>query len=645
MAERKETRSKAVTHWQAIVAAIFLLILLITPLLMFSSPTAGLVKDGRVNLTDDHFVGQPWVQLDGMWQFYWGRLLTPQDFLKGDGPTSDSLVKVPGGWNDRGAGTGLEDDHGVATYRLLLTYPAALTDPALSLKRVTRAFKLYANGELIAEVGKVSENMDGYQPGYELLTVDLPPEGQELELIIQVANLDYARGGLRESPVFGSAKALARNSQTMLILQVFFAGSVFIFFIFYLLQYLLQRQNRASCFFSLICLVAALRAFIWGESPLLLLYPQAPFVIGIYINYVTGYLLLPLVIMFVDSFYPAIFKKRTIMLAMAPNLFFISLLAFPVEVMPLFNNYFYLVMLLQMVFVLSLLFKAVLKGKEYALLMLIVIGLMFLSNIIDALNYTGTGKINITYMTLFGTFITISALSLIQAMQQRDLYRQIVVFSKKLLEAEELKEKIRSTEIAFLQAQIKPHFLYNALNAIANLAEQDGARGSSLILDLAAYFRNNMDLKNLDKMVTLEQELESVRRYFNIEQARFGEKIKLDLIISASLAEEMPILVLQPLVENAVRHGVTKRPRGGRVILKVEETAMELVVTIEDNGVGMDVSLASEVLEGRVEGQSVGLSNIHQRLLYFYGRGLIIESEPGAGTKVTFIIPRGAVEG
>lgn len=644
MADRKEIWNKIISRWQIIFSVIFLLIMLTILLLMFHSPSSGLAKNGRVDLTADHFAGQPLVALNGYWQFYWGRLLSPQDFSNGDGPAPDFLIKVPGGWNDRGAGTGIAADHGVATYRLLVTYPAELSDPALSLKRVTRAFKVYANGELLAEVGKVSGRMDDYQPGYELLTVDLPPEGQELELIIQVANLDYARGGLRESPIFGSAKAMEKNSLTMLVLQVFFAGSVFIFFIYYLLLFLLQRENRSSLYFSLVCLIAALRALIWGETPLLILFPQAPFVIGIYINYITGYFLLPLVILFVNSIYPALYRKRTIILAIAPNLFFIALLMGPSAMLPLFNDYFYLLMLLQMIFVISLLLKAVLRRKDYALLMLVSVGTMFTANLADALNYMGIGKTSITYMTMFGTLVVISALSFVQAMQQRDLYEQLLVYNKKMLEAEELKEKIRSTEIAFLQAQIKPHFLYNALNAIANVSEKDGMQGSSLILDLAAYFRNNVDLKNLDKMATLENELESVRRYFNIEQARFGEKIKLELKVSASLTEKVPILILQPLVENAVRHGITRRPGGGRVTVSAEKVAAGLAFTIEDNGAGMNVDLIKDILEGKGTSQSVGLLNIHQRLLLYYGRGLTIESEPGHGTKVSFVIPKGAEE-
>ncbi len=341
MADRKEIWNKILSRWQIIFSVIFLAIMLAVLMLMFRSPATGLAKDGRVDLTAEQYAEQPWVALDGNWQLYWGCLLLPQDFSNGDGPPPDFLVKVPGGWNDRGSGTGIDTDHGVATYRLFVTYPADLSDPALSLKRVTRAFKVYANGELLAEVGKVSERIDDYQPGYELLTVDLPPEGQELELIIQVANLDYARGGLRESPIFGSRKALDRNSLVMLTLQVFFAGSVFLFFIYYLLLFLLQRKNKSSLYFSLICLVAALRALIWGETPLLILFPQAPLAIGIYINYITGYVFLPLVILFVNSIYPALYRKRAIILALAPNLFFIALLAGPLSVLPSFNNYFY----------------------------------------------------------------------------------------------------------------------------------------------------------------------------------------------------------------------------------------------------------------------------------------------------------------
>ena len=143
------------------------------------------------------------------------------------------------------------------------------------------------------------------------------------------------------------------------------------------------------------------------------------------------------------------------------------------------------------------------------------------------MNFILIGNINLTYMFLFGNFVVIMAMSYIQAAQQAMNHKKLILYNEKLLEADKLKDRIMATEMSFLQAQIKPHFLYNALSAIANVCEKDGKQASKLIIDLAIYLRGSLEFNNLDKMVTIEKELEFVDTYFHIEQARFGPKIQL----------------------------------------------------------------------------------------------------------------------
>lgn len=165
-----------------------------------------------------------------------------------------------GSWNDREAGTKVYPKHGGATYHLLLKTPSTLKDPALRIKTVATAYKLYANGGLIAEVGKVSDEPSDFKEGEQQLIVDLPKDKPEMELILQVANLNYAKGGLRESPVFGSKQVLERQKMMLLALQLLFIGSVIIFGIYYLLIFFLHRKNKTALLFSILCFITALRS-------------------------------------------------------------------------------------------------------------------------------------------------------------------------------------------------------------------------------------------------------------------------------------------------------------------------------------------------------------------------------------------------
>lgn len=631
-------RIKITSNWRMMLV-LLLITIMISSIGMIYSMGSGIVDNGKTDLSKVDFTKRELIALDGKWEFYWDQLLTPGDFTFGNLPKIDSLMKVPGSWHDKTAGTNVYENHGVATYRLLLKYPYALKDPALKIQRVSSAYKLYVNGNLITSVGKVSKKNSDYELDYKQLIIELPNDKQELELIIQVANLDYSRGGLRESPIFGSKQVLEQQKLVLLALQLIFIGSVFIFSVYYFLVFLLQRKNKTALLFSMLCFLVALRSSVWGETPLKIFFPNMTFKIGIYVVYITGYNLMPLIIVFVLSIYPLSYKKTSLGLILIPNLFFEAMLLAPIGILALTNTYQFLLMLLQMIYILSILIKQVLRKSENAIIMLIAIEIFILSILSDILYNKGIGSITISYMFLYGNFAVIIAMSYVQAKQQASMHKKLILYNENLVESDRLKDKIMETEMSFLQAQIKPHFLYNALNAIANVCETDGENAGKLIIDLAIYLRGSLEFNHLDKKVTIEKELEFVHRYFNIEQARFGRKIKLIMEIEITLDFQMPVLILQPLVENAVRHGISKNPEGGTVYVRMKQTVEGINIEIEDDGVGINKEKLEVLLSKKRLDQGVGLINIHHRLLRLYGKGIDISSEVGCGTCVKLVIP------
>ena len=150
------------------------------------------------------------------------------------------------------------------------------------------------------------------------------------------------------------------------------------------------------------------------------------------------------------------------------------------------------------------------------------------------------------------------------------------------------------------------------------------------------YLRESLAFNEIDKITTLENELQFVNNYFNIEKARFGEKIKLIKKINAPLNKGIPALMLQPLVENAVRHGISKKVDGGTVEIIITEKDNGLLIEIKDDGVGIKKEKLDNLLDENTKAKSIGLLNIQARLLRLYEKGLEIESKVREGTTVRF---------
>ncbi|MFC9710798.1 ATP-binding protein [Paenibacillus sp. NPDC056933] len=226
-------------------------------------------------------------------------------------------------------------------------------------------------------------------------------------------------------------------------------------------------------------------------------------------------------------------------------------------------------------------------------------------------------------------------------------------FLSKPVDAGELRARVRTliemrtsvqevirTEMAFLQAQIKPHFLYNALNVIIATCAVNPDKATDLLIELSQYLRGSFDFQNRDQLVPLAKELELVESYVHLEQARFEERLVVNYNVDPDVRLYLPPLSIQPLVENAIRHGVMERAAGGTVNLTVSREGEHVVVQVQDDGVGIPPARLAQVKSGRTEGPGgVGLQNINRRLLSLYGQGLEIQSHSGKGTQIRFRIP------
>ncbi len=220
------------------------------------------------------------------------------------------------------------------------------------------------------------------------------------------------------------------------------------------------------------------------------------------------------------------------------------------------------------------------------------------------------------------------------------------------LELEDIQIKDRllaHARIRHLQAQINPHFLFNSLNTIASFCRTKPQKARELILELSVYMRRNLDSSK--GFIRLSEELEQISSYLAIEKARFGQLIHAKIEVDPECIDwPIPPLIIQPLVENAIKHGLKPKDGGGTVELTIKRLGAFMEVCVRDDGVGMDEETLSSILSSSdedLEGGGIGLRNSNWRLQQIYGvsSGMKIKSQPGKGTTVYFAIPNKKIQG
>ena len=221
---------------------------------------------------------------------------------------------------------------------------------------------------------------------------------------------------------------------------------------------------------------------------------------------------------------------------------------------------------------------------------------------------------------------------------------------QKLMEQSEKEQKAkRRYELKVLQSQINPHFLYNTLDSIIWMAEwgknQEVVKMTS---SLARLLRRS--ISNEQEVVTIEEEIDYTEAYLTIQKMRYQDKLEYEIEAEPDIRKEETVkLVLQPVVENAIYHGIKYKDGKGLIQIRGFREGGDIILQVEDDGRGMDQDTLEHIFEKHVrdtKSNGVGLQNVHERIRLYYGAayGLSFESEPGKGTVVTIRLPGGKGE-
>ena len=267
--------------------------------------------------------------------------------------------------------------------------------------------------------------------------------------------------------------------------------------------------------------------------------------------------------------------------------------------------------------------------------MLIGMAPLALSTLLDALNgFFDFKDIHFYYIGLTVTMLYQLVRIILDLRQQ---YKEAIRY-------QQMQKELYEAKVGVMVSQIQPHFMYNALTSIAMLCSEDPETAQEATVTFAKYLRGNMDSLKQTAPVPFGQELEHLKKYLYIEKLRFAEK--LNIVYDIQITDfRLPQLSIQPLVENAVKHGVGMKKKGGTVTIATRETEEDYRVIISDDGVGFDMEEVRKKQETQSDGKShVGMENTRRRLQDMCDGSVVIESTPGEGTVATVILPKSGQE-
>ncbi len=564
------------------------------------------------------------VRLDGEWEFYWLELFESEDFNNTE-LEEPLIANVPGIWNSLSLAGDSLPGKGYGTYRLRVKNANFEENLAgIYISSTASSFKLIVNGEKVTSRGQVGSTAETTVSCHQGSTAYFPISGEEFEIIIQVANFSYPRGGFWKNAYLGTAPAVNGFASNLSFRQFFLSGALFMITIFALTIYLYHRKTLASFYLALSCISLIILYDSLHQMMIYNILPDITFETVVRVWFISTVWAPYFMLRFINALFPTrcagISNKFVGIITLVFTIFY---LFFPIRLVGLdiyFGNFIPVLIGFYTIYISAIAFRKGLRGSVLYLSGLLV-GYLTITHDILHLNYIINSPFNETLY--YGVFFFTFSLAAAQGLQFIDTA-----------------EKAAKAELRFLQSQIRPHFIHNALNAIISISRKAPDRARGLLIDFSNYLRSNFDLKDLVQKVPIEQEIDLVKSYVALEKARFGEKLRVNYYL-ADISFMVPPLILQPLVENSIIHGLRCKEEGGTINISIRKARHLVYLTVEDDGVGMVQEKIKVVKNLGHKGLSsgLGLGNIEERLLNTYGRGLDINSNPGYGTTITITIP------
>ena len=572
-----------------------------------SAASAPHAKGGALSLLESDKKGA--FEITGEWAFYWGKALTNAQLQSG-GEASE-LVDAPGEWNYYETTSDPLPGFGLATYRVRMTGANPGTEYGVRIQNEASAYKLYIDDVLLAQNGAFGDSADASASAYRPQLAAFTPQSDSFNIILQISNDAYAVGGMWEPVIFGTYDQISSLHDALSDVGMFSKGGLAFVCLFFLILYASQRREKDMLILAGIGILISLRLTITGDMLSTYLFPAMPIAGFGWIDYLTLIWIQFLLCYFVYSAYGGLVRKWQLLTLLAyAVLASLAVITLPFEVIAGIYMALNIILLLVMAFVTAQLARAARRGLAGASTLLGAIAFILLFILYDTFvggwpaGYYLMTATSVEYMALFVAYCTVA--------------------SRRYNSAQRL-------EVALLKNQIRPHFIHNSLTTIISISRSDADRARDLLTDFSSYLRGYYDY-DAGELIPLGQELELVRAYIALEQARFQSHVRMEYEISSELLL-LPPLSLQPLVENAFIHGLREKEGGGTVTVYARRTpAGRALIGVRDDGVGLKA-------KGPGERHGVGIENINRRLSRLFRTHLVFTRPPGGGCEVSMEIP------
>ncbi len=621
---------------------VFLISTIITAILAFQLPTVsyflpkaaetmGIEYEKEEEPTYSIFSDKAVYVTDG-WEFYWNKLIITEK-LKEFEP--DLIVDLPSAWTTYQINGERLSSGGYATYRKVLRDVYSPEPVIITLPNLPGAYRVYINGELVStncqsnsDIRKVTlSNADIYN--YPL-SLDFSEDGT-YEIIIEVSC--QFSSGITVLPVLVDNAHYESNMTALLVFRYFIIGMVAMFLVSIIAISAVAFKDNRFFWLIVLCFAFLFRIMISGNGYGIssAFFFGLSYEIVLSLIYATTYIIKLALFMHIARSLNFKISDNFMVAISGAFLLCVFIPQFVTEIIYDSANYMFLqavsyILDLYLVYKVSL---EVAKKKRFSIPFLIASCILISSLIIDNYYINGYISKNVEFVFPIAGTIFILMLLIIQVIRIGEAY----VAEK---HSAELKEELADINMRLMLSQIKPHFLYNALNTIKYLIKKDPKTAEQVVVKFSKYLRANMDSLTQKTPLPVEKELDHVANYTDIEKHRFGDRLNVVYDIKCNDFVILP-LTIQPIVENAIKHGINQKPEGGTVTVKTYDDEKFFFVDISDDGVGYDVNKQPDENDER---SHVGINNIKVRLKEMLGATVDVESTVGVGTKVLIKIPK-----
>lgn len=560
--------------------------------------------------------------LTGEWEFFYNKWIVTDELSEA---TPDGLLKVPSRWSGKTFNGKKLGREGYASYRMTIKNAPADLKVVCILGYWTNAYRTYINGQLSASAGTMSDSKEIFvEPNPSYVDYYTTKAGENLEVVIELTNSN--NGGLSHRPTLTTESFYKKD-----IISNWFGDIMFYFtlgiivpitIIVLILNILKISDNRN--YSTLLLMIAMVVRYIFSFDVFYRLVEAFPT-----INYKLLHIFICassflMYVSIINALYRhnvmVTTKYKNVLVILAINI--LSGIGYFLTYGNIVMYAFLCVPFWSMTYFLYQVCIAVSEKRRYAISYLILLVFVYISFTMEATELAGLWQVNISGIPSISSVIIMLTILTIYLLQVKDKIED----SRKAIA---LEKEINDVKNQALKHQIKPHFVFNMLTNIQDLYHKKLSDGDYALAKFSKHLRLNVDSEYKD-LIDFEEELDNIQNYFDLENIRRNDA--LNLIFDIEYTDfQLPILSLQPLVENAVKYANTEEKKDGYIQIRSYKKDSAIIVEVNDNGKGFSISDIRE--------NATGLKNITQRLKYSLKAEVVVNTAIGEGTMIKIIIP------